>query len=294
MNRFVTAIGIVTTLAITQSCTPLFNAKKEALMTTTTQHHSDQVMAETNHSHHIHANRHVDAPTLTQTKLTTFSTISPNTPVFLQIEVQDNHGNAISQFESFQEQVMHLIAVSDDLQVFQHLHPIYKGNGRFDITAQFPQSGAYTLFSDYKPVGQPEQVSILKTTVDGTSPSAAHIDWNRTRTFGQTIVDFAPTQATVKAGEEVTLRFNLQDATTRQPVTNLQPYLGEKGHLVILRQSPALSRADYVHAHAVPNTPASQVHFATRFPQVGKYKLWGQFNRGGEIVTADYWVDVIP
>ncbi|MBD1847283.1 hypothetical protein H6F89_28535 [Cyanobacteria bacterium FACHB-63] len=294
MNRFVTAICIVTTLAIAHSCTPLLNTKKEAFMTTTTQHYSDQVMAETNHSHHTHNNSHVDGTALTGAKLTTFSKISPNTPVSLQIEVQDSQGNAIAQFESFQEQVMHLIAVSDDLRVFQHLHPIYKGNGRFDVKAQFPQSGTYTLFSDYKPVGQPEQVSVLKTNVDGTSPSAAHIDWSRTKTFEQTIVDFAPTQATVKAGEEVTLRFNLQDATTRQPVTNLQPYLGEKGHLVILRQSPALSRADYIHAHAVPNTPASQVHFATRFPQAGKYKLWGQFNRNGEIITADYWVDVIP
>jgi len=35
---------------------------------------------------------------------------------------------------------MHLIAVSDDLQVFQHLHPGYKGNGRFEVETQFPQA----------------------------------------------------------------------------------------------------------------------------------------------------------
>ncbi len=66
----------------------------------------------------------------------------------------------------------------------------------------------------------------------------------------------------------------------------------DTGHLAILRQSPTVSREDDIHAHAVPNTPASQVHFATSFPQPGKYQLWGQFNRNGEIITADYWVEV--
>jgi hypothetical protein len=97
----------------------------------------------------------------------------------------------------------------------------------------------------------------------------------------------------IRAGEEVVLRFNLQDATSRQPIADLQPYLGEKGHLMILRQSPTLTRKNYIHAHAVQNTPANQIHFATQFLQPGRYKLWGQFNRNGEIITADFWVEVI-
>lgn len=227
-------------------------------MSTTTQQHSDHAMAETNHNHHSHGNSHAEAPALTQAKLTTSGKISPNTPASLLIEIQDVNGNAINQFNRFQEQVMHLIAVSDDLQVFQHLHPIYQGNGRFEVEAQFPQSGNYTLFSDYKPVGQAEQVSVLKTQVDGNIAGTAQIDWSYTKTFGQTIVGFAPTKTTIKVGEEVTLRFNLQDAATHQPVTDLQPYLCEKGHLVILRQSSALSREDYIHAHAVQNLSTGQ------------------------------------
>jgi len=262
-------------------------------MSTTAQQHSNHAMVETTHNHHSHENSHTEASAFTQAKLTASGKISPNSSASLQIDIQNVNGNAITQFDRFQEQVMHLIAVSDDLQFFQHLHPVYQGNGRFDVKAQFPRSGNYTLFSDYKPVGQTEQVSVLKTQVDGNLAGTAQIDRNYTKTFGQTIVGFAPTQTTVKVGEEVTLRFNLQDAATHQPVTNLQPYLGEKGHLVILRQSSVLSREDYIHAHAVQNTPANQVHFVTRFPQPGMYKLWGQFNRNGEIVTADYWIQVV-
>jgi hypothetical protein len=294
MDRLINAIAIVTILTIIQGCTQLPNAKENTTMTTSTHQHHTQAAAKTGHSHHTtHGANHTDSTSSAQAKLIAPDTIIPNTPVSFRIDVQDENGNEIVQFDRFQEQVMHLIAVSDDLQVFQHLHPVYKGNGRFEVTAQFPQSGNYTLFSDYQPTGQAEQVSVLKTQVEGNNASVAQIDWSRTKTFGQTIVGFAPTQATIKVGEEVTLRFNLQDATTYQSVTDLQPYLGEKGHLVILRQSPTLSREDYIHAHALQNTPANQVHFVTSFPQPGKYKLWGQFNRNGKIITAGYWVEVV-
>ncbi|MBD2024575.1 hypothetical protein H6F80_09185 [Leptolyngbya sp. FACHB-711] len=300
MNRFITAIAIVSTLSIAQGCTQLAQVKEEPTMTTTTRPNAAHA-EETNHNHPTthttnhteHGNSHANASTTTQAKLTTTGVITPNTPTILQIDVQDENGKATAQFDQFQEQVMHLIAVSDDLQVFQHLHPVYKGNGRFEVEVQFPQSGNYTLFSDYQPTGQPEQVSVLKTQVAGNTAPVAQSDWSRTKTFNETIVGFAPNQATIRAGQEVVLRFNLQDAASYQPITDLQPYLGEKGHLVILRQSPTLTRESYIHAHAVQNTPANQIHFATRFPQRGRYKLWGQFNRNGEIITADFWVEVV-
>lgn len=300
MNRFINAFAIVTTLSIVQGCTQLAQVKEESLMTTT--HSNVAHTEETNHSHPAthttnhgeHGDDHANTSTSTQAKLTTAGVITPNTPTTLQIEVQDKNGNAIAQFDQFQEQIMHLIAVSDDLQIFQHLHPVYKGNGQFEVETQFPQSGNYTLFSDYQPTGQAEQVSVLKTQVEGDNPAATQIDWSYTKTFGQTTVSFAPTVASIKTGEEVILQFDLQDATSNQPITDLQPYLGEKGHLVIVRQSPSLTRDNYIHAHAVHDTPGNQVHFATRFPQPGRYKLWGQFNRDGEIITADFWVEVVP
>jgi hypothetical protein len=301
MNRFITAIAIVTTLSIVQGCTQLAQVKEEPIMTTTT--HSNVAQAqETNHSHPAthttnhgeHGDDHANTATSTQAKLTTTGVITPKTPTTLQIEVQDQDGNAITQFVQFQEQIMHLIAVSDDLRIFQHLHPVYKGNGRFEVETQFPQSGNYTLFSDYQPTGQAEQVSVLKTQVEGNNHPLAQIDWSYAKTFGQTRVRFAPTVAAIKAGEEVILQFDLEDATTSQPISDLQPYLGEKGHLVIVRQSSELTRENYIHAHAVHDTAAHQVHFATRFPRPGRYKLWGQFNRNGEIITADFWVEVVP
>ncbi|MBD0266092.1 MAG: hypothetical protein ICV78_26250, partial [Tolypothrix sp. Co-bin9] len=138
-----------------------------------------------------------------------------------------------------------------------------------------------------------EQVSVLKTQVSGNNIAAPEIDLNRSKTFNDTKVNLAVSEPTVKAGKEVTLIFKLQDAFNNQPLTDLQFYLGERGHLAILRQSTSLKAEDYVHAHALKDTPTGQVHFMTSFPQPGKYKLWGQFNRNGKIITADFWIDAV-
>jgi hypothetical protein len=219
--------------------------------------------------------------------------INLNQPTPLLIEVTNQQGKAIAQFDTFQEKLMHLIVVSDDLQVFNHLHPEYKGSGRFEVAATLPQPGSYTLFSDYKPAGQKEVVSVLKMQAPGSRPPTSAIDLSQTKTFGKTKANLSFSQPTLKAGEEIALNFNLKQTGNNQPITDLKPYLGERGHLVILKKSTPFTRTDYIHAHAMKDAPAGQITFMTQFSQPGKYKLWGQFNRNGKIVIADFWINVL-
>ncbi|MBD2456366.1 hypothetical protein H6G80_20090 [Nostoc sp. FACHB-87] len=293
MNRFLNAIAITTTLVLVQACSSLPKAEEKA-MSVSTHQHEERSMSESHHGEHSTSSTiHGEKKALTQAKLKAPSNITPNKNISLLIDVQDLEGKAIAKFDNFQEKLMHLIIVSDDLQFFSHLHPTYKDNGQFQVEASFPKAGGYTFFSDYKPAGQSEQISVLKTQVPGITIAAPEIDIKRSKIFNDTQVNLALSEPTVKAGQEVTLMFKLQDATNNQPLTDLQPYLGEKGHLVILRQSSSLTAADYIHAHALNNTPTGQVHFMTSFPQAGKYKLWGQFNRNGKIITADFWINVV-
>jgi hypothetical protein len=207
----------------------------------------------------------------------------------LVIDVKDKSGKPIDKFETFQTKLMHLIVVSDDLQTFSHIHPVYKQKGRFEVQANFPQGGNYTLVSDYKPAGQAEQVSLMQVKVAGKSSSAPKVDFTKAKSIGDTKVQL--TADNLKAGKETMLVFKMQQANG-QPVTDLKPYLGERGHLVIMQQSSPLTRADYIHAHAAKHGTGGEVHFMTTFPKAGKYKMWGQFNRNGKIVTADFWVNV--
>ena len=60
-------------------------------------------------------------------------------------------------------------------------------------------------------------------------------------------VDFDPRP--LLAGEHGHLTFNLTDAATRQPITDLQPYLGAFGHTLIMSHD----QANAVHSHPTPD-----------------------------------------
>jgi hypothetical protein len=290
MNRLKLAIALVTSLSVIQSCSASSITAQQ--LTPATEHRDEHSNTEENHSAHaMSETEHESMNNSAKATLTVSPPIAINTSVPLVIDIEDTEGEAIVNFEAFQEKLMHLIVVSNNLEEFQHLHPAYQENGRFTVEANFPQSGNYTLFSDYKPVGNDEQVSVLQVTVPGTVPDTEAISFDHSKRIGNTQATLELSQP-IAAGQEVMVTFNLKDAITHQAVTDLQPYLGEAGHLVILRQSLSLTKADYIHAHALQNTPDGQVSFMTAFPEPGRYKLWGQFDRNGENIVADFWVEV--
>jgi hypothetical protein len=296
MKLLFTALAITSTILLTQGCASQIKSGEKSTSDSAVaqeHHHMDHSGASNSHEHHEgHSVNSASEPATTNAKLTVKGKIAAKTPVPLVIDVQDTNGKAIANFDKFQEQLMHLIIVSDGLQTFNHIHPTYKGNGRFEVETDFPHPGNYTFFSDYKPARKAEQVSLLKVKVPGEAPNTPKIDFSTTRTFDNTQTNLKFSQPTLKAGQEVHVVFNLQDTATKQPIKDLQPYLGERGHLVIIKRTSPLTRADYIHAHALKDTPDGEVHFITNFPKPGDYKLWGQFNRNGKIVTADFLVNV--
>lgn len=245
------------------------------------------------------------APQVTA-QLSVKAPVSPGQSFPLTINIKDTRGQPVKAFEITQEKLMHLIIVSDDLSFFEHIHPTFAGNGKFEVSTALPQAGQYELFSDFKPTGMSHQVTALPLKVVGNpSTTSPQVSLARTKTFGTTTVNLSlsnPNNKSVEStmpvvGKEVMVTFDLKDKATGRPVSNLQPYLGTGGHLVILRQSPQLTAASYIHAHALPlasatSSDSSQVNFLVAFPQAGRYKLWGQFSRGGQIVISDFWVEV--
>ncbi len=134
---------------------------------------------------------------------------------------------------------------------------------------------------------------MLKLRIDGTPANVVPIDMGTSKPLGDIKASLELPASGLKAGEEAMLVFKLQQSNGAL-VNDLRPYLGEKGHLVILKQSSILTRIDYIHAHphATTNMSDGEIHFMAKFPKPGKYKMWGQFNRGGKIVIADFWVNV--
>jgi hypothetical protein len=94
------------------------------------------------------------------------------------------------------------------------------------------------------------------------------------------------------AGEWGHIQFNLKDAATGRPITDLQPYLGAFGHMLMMSED----MADYVHAHppASPENDVSrgvagpEVSFEGYIPRPGLYRAWTQFRRDGKIITIPF------
>jgi hypothetical protein len=93
-----------------------------------------------------------------------------------------------------------------------------------------------------------------------------------------------------RAGNEATIQFDLIDANGR-PATDIQPYLGARGHLAVLSREGN----DYVHAHPIERNSeeaANIVSFHVTFPNAGLYKGWGQFRQGESIRVVPFVMDV--
>ena len=188
---------------------------------------------------------------------------------------------------------MHMIVVSNDLRFFDLVQASYTSNQNLQVKPKFPAPGDYTVFSDYNPFGVKELVSVEKVSIPGEVPFPTELEsFSKTKTLSDTKIRLNLSEPNIKAGKQVTLKFDLKQASNNKPIKDLKPHLGQKANLVIIKSSSSLTNSDYIDTETIKNSPNNQVNFTTKFPQPGTYKLWLQFNRNGKLKTADFWVTV--
>lgn len=207
----------------------------------------------------------------------------------MTIQIQDKDGKSINDFDLNHEKKMHLIVVNKDLSSYKHIHPEYKGNGIFTVSTQFPAGGEYKFFADFVPSGKEKSVKSYSLTVQGDSVPVVAIQPDSKLT--KTVDGIEATLAIdhLMAGMELDLTYSFKDAATQAPIKNLQPYLGAVGHVVILD-----ANADqYLHVHPTDEkSTGPEAKFMTTFPKSGIYKIWGEFQRDGKVVTIPFTVKV--
>ena len=220
----------------------------------------------------------------------------------LSFEVSDG-ATRLTSFDVVHDKRMHLLMVTPDLAWFQHEHPQMQPDGSFALDFVFPQGGTFRLFSDFKATGKPGAVVPVDINVDGTpSPTVALAASNlsEARVLGDYRVRM--TSPVPPAGTSATLKFLV--VKNNLPVTDLQPYLGALGHLVIIHEDGKTFLHSHPEDHAAhhddtgkppyshPST--GEVGFATHFAKPGLYKAWAQFLHNGTSLTADFVIDVKP
>ncbi|PYI57254.1 hypothetical protein [Paenibacillus flagellatus] len=207
----------------------------------------------------------------------------------IRVAIEGKDGKPIESFETNHEKLLHLMVISKDLSYFNHIHPEYKGNGAFEIANDFPSGGDYRLIADFKPTGGDTMTKMAWVKLDGASAAPVPVfpDAVLDKTFAGNRVKL--TVDGLAANKETTLAFSIADERTGRPVTDLEPYLGAIGHVVVLTEDGER----YVHVHAEEGQGTGpEALFETTFPKSGIYKIWAQFQRHGEVFTASFVVNV--
>lgn len=202
----------------------------------------------------------------------------------LKGHIQDESGDPITSFDVLHEKLVHLIVAREGLDEFAHLHPEVTTSGSMSVTYAFLKSGNYRLFVDFQPKGQSQALATAQLNVAGQSSPSQKLIANKSN---EVVVGDIDARVEIKATQgETVMSFRLRDANG-EALTDLQPYLGAMGHLVII----SADGREYVHAHPTTDgtaAPEGVVKFAAHFAKPGLYKAWGQFQRNGEVFTVPY------
>jgi Heavy metal binding domain len=160
-----------------------------------------------------------------QLKLTTApAKIEPKEKVQLNFTIFNAAtGEQVKEFAVVHEKLLHLFIVSQDMTVYQHIHPELKSDGGFVVDADFPQPGHYKLYAEFQPAGAMPQVVQKSLTTAGYKSdlfaSQVHLklDEELDKIVDGTdielkIVDQASEPTEITVGTPVRLKFFLKDA----------------------------------------------------------------------------------
>ena len=250
-------------------------------------------------------------------------------PPRLVLQLADYDDRPLQGLQISHERLLHLVIVSEDFSVFDHLHPEAALPGRFLVPYSPPKPGRYYLLVVFK--HQNHKIEKLLTLQLGEEqPIFISKDLSRRKFFadGYLVSLSTETGETIRAGEETHLRYRIEKFG--EPLTDLQPYLGATMHLAVF----SADFSYYAHSHGeapggphsqqlivrdlahgaedhlerpaapagaqsmIPMPPPPPFNFGpeikTRivFPWPGLYKVFGEFQHQGKVIVTDFMVTV--
>jgi hypothetical protein len=211
------------------------------------------------------------------------------------------------------------------------LHPDQVGTDTFSERLPAVTAGSYALFADIvRESGFPDTMTTRVTLPDvhGGGPSGDDSEASVLDATGPeksltvvTVPDRSRCEwvlggQTLHSQTPILLRFRIFDMDGK-PVSDLEPYMGMAGHLVIIKRDLTV----FAHVHPAGSVPMaalmllekqsktdsnahppkmheaemrSEVTFPYGFPQPGDYRLFVQIKRAGQVQTGVFDAHVEP
>jgi hypothetical protein len=201
--------------------------------------------------------------------------------------IEDQHDRSVHDFTPIHEKDLHLIVVNRELTAFHHVHPTLGVDGTWSIDLPTLDPGSYRAVADFQVAGGPRLALGTDLTVPGRyRPASRHEPSPDVTTDGYDVHLATETSDT----GELTARLTVsRDGAL---VTDLEPYLGARGHLVAMRSGDLA----YAHVHPVDDedTATGVVMFDAELTSAGRYGLFFDFKHHGTVHTASFTYDQGP
>jgi hypothetical protein len=203
------------------------------------------------------------------------TTLPTGTPAPFAFRVLGTDGTPVTRYTVNHECDLHLIVVRRDLSGFQHVHPTLSADGTWRIDLAVPAPGQYRVLADFQPTGHPEALTLgVDLPSAGLYEPVALPAPGRTATVDGYTVDLAGDLVGGKVGA-----LTAKISRDGREITDLQPYLGALGHLVVLRDGDLA----YLHVH-----PGDGLRFHVEVPSAGAYRLYLEFQHAGVVHRAEF------
>jgi hypothetical protein len=197
----------------------------------------------------------------------------------LAFRIVDDEGATVRDFDVEHDRRMHLIVVRRDLSGFQHLHPRQAADARWQAPLRLAGAGSYRLFADFSSGGEAHTLGI-DLNVDGPFQSR-----ELPRPAAKVVTDSGYEVRLAETRDEARFKVFKDGARVR----DIEPYLGARGHLVVLREGDLA----FLHVHPESKaTSGSDIRFSLEYPSEGSYRLFLQFKVDGRVHTAAFTREV--
>jgi hypothetical protein len=229
------------------------------------------------------------------------SPIVAGRPFRLRLVVRDPDTKEVTKsFATVHEKIFHLFVLSLDLNHYEHVHPQQQPDGSFTLDVTVPREGFYKLYADFLPNGGTPQVLPRALVTRGfkgdiaSSKAQLTPDRDLTKVVDGMKVTLTLGRGGLVAGRDEKFSYQLSDALTGAPVTDVEPYLAAWGHSLVMSEDTE----NFVHAHPMEMLPENVVGgggpnltFKALLPKPGNYRVWTQIKRRGQVSTVMFTVN---
>ncbi len=208
---------------------------------------------------------------------------------FQLVNNESNHLISQDDLALAHEKKLHLLIYDPSLNQFQHVHPLFTAtaDSTWEVEVNFSVNGNYWVWAQGEFAANGTEFSApARIMVTGGLPELPPPQLTDSRTGEDRGSILVLSSTPLKANKMAMLGMSFRRKDGSKP--QLTPYLGALAHIV----ATPTDGDSLIHVHPMAGSSPESAMLHVTFPEPGIYRLWIQFNDGGELKTIPLALEV--